>query len=210
MSDYHEDADLAPRDVVSRCIALHLAAQGDPNCHVYLDARVIEDARGAGFLAKRFPTITRRTREAGVDWTRELVPVAPAAHYWMGGVRTDLHARTTVPGLYAAGEVACTGVQGANRLASNSLLEGLVFGRRAVDHFLGGSPADPSAPALPPRTGNRLASSVAGPAAHATTALSGPPELPHDSSAPQPEPLALETDAVPQPIERSFAQPTPF
>ena len=136
MPDYHADAELAPRDVVSRCIALHLAALGDPNGHVYLDARVIEDARGAGFLAKRFPTITRRTGEAGVDWTRDLVPVAPAAHYWMGGVSTDLHGRTTVPGLYAAGEVACTGVQGANRLASNSLLEGLVFGRRAVEAVL--------------------------------------------------------------------------
>ena len=127
----------APRDVVSRSIALHLAALGDPNGHVYLDARVIEAAKGPGFLAKRFPTITRRTREAGIDWTRELVPVAPAAHYWMGGVSTDLHGRTTVPGLFAAGEVACTGVQGANRLASNSLLEGLVFGRRAVEAFLG-------------------------------------------------------------------------
>lgn len=136
MPDYHADAELAPRDVVSRCIALHLAALGDPNGHVYLDARMIEDARGAGFLAKRFPTITRRTGEAGVDWTRDLVPVAPAAHYWMGGVSTDLHGRTTVPGLYAAGEVACTGVQGANRLASNSLLEGLVFGRRAVEAVL--------------------------------------------------------------------------
>ena len=139
MPDYHADAELAPRDVVSRCIALHLAALGDPNGHVYLDARVIEDARGAGFLAKRFPTITRRTGEAGVDWTKEPVPVAPAAHYWMGGVSTDLHGRTTVPGLYAAGEVACTGVQGANRLASNSLLEGLVFGRRAVEAVLSDS-----------------------------------------------------------------------
>jgi L-aspartate oxidase len=210
MAAYHRDAELAPRDVVSRSIALHLAKLGDPNGHVYLDARVIEDAKGQGFLQKRFPTLTQRTLEAGIDWTRELVPVAPAAHYWMGGVRTDLHARTTVPGLYAAGEVACTGVQGANRLASNSLLEGLVFGRRAVEHFLGGSPADPSAPALPPRTGNRLASSAAGAAAHATTALSGPPELPHDSSAQQPELLALEADTVLQPIERSFAQPEPF
>ncbi|RAM35259.1 L-aspartate oxidase [Arthrobacter globiformis] len=133
---YHPDAELASRDVVSRSIALHLAALGDPNGHVYLDARAIEDARGPGFLKRRFPTITRRTREAGIDWTRELVPVAPAAHYWMGGVSTDLHGRTTVPGLFAAGEVACTGVQGANRLASNSLLEGLVFGRRAVEAFL--------------------------------------------------------------------------
>ncbi|CAH0137882.1 L-aspartate oxidase [Arthrobacter sp. Bi83] len=147
MPAYHVDAELAPRDVVSRTVALHLAALGDPNGHVYLDARVIEDARGAGFLEKRFPTISKRTREAGIDWTRELVPVAPAAHYWMGGVSTDLHGRTTVPGLYAAGEVACTGVQGANRLASNSLLEGLVFGRRAVEAFLGGDvESDPGRP----------------------------------------------------------------
>lgn len=139
MRDYHADAELAPRDVVSRSVALHLAALGDPNGHVYLDARVIEAAKGRGFLEKRFPTITRRTREAGIDWTRDLVPVAPAAHYWMGGVSTDLHGRTTVPGLFAAGEAACTGVQGANRLASNSLLEGLVFGRRAVEAFLADS-----------------------------------------------------------------------
>ena len=137
MREYHADAELAPRDVVSRSVALHLAALGDPNGHVYLDARVVEAAKGPGFLEKRFPTITRRTRDSGIDWTRELVPVAPAAHYWMGGVSTDLHGRTTVPGLFAAGEAACTGVQGANRLASNSLLEGLVFGRRAVEAFLG-------------------------------------------------------------------------
>jgi L-aspartate oxidase len=138
MRAYHPDAELAPRDVVSRSIALHLAKLGDPNGHVYLDARVIEQTKGPGFLAQRFPTLSQRTRDAGIDWTRELVPVAPAAHYWMGGVTTDLHGRTSVPGLYAAGEVACTGVQGANRLASNSLLEGLVFGRRAVEAFLAG------------------------------------------------------------------------
>ncbi|MET4620552.1 L-aspartate oxidase [Arthrobacter sp. 2762] len=138
MAEYHPDGELAPRDVVSRSIALHLAALGDPNGHVFLDATVIEEQRGKGFLEKRFPTISERTRQAGFDWSREPVPVAPAAHYWMGGVVTDLYGRTSVPGLLAAGEVACTGVQGANRLASNSLLEGLVFGRRAVEGFLGG------------------------------------------------------------------------
>jgi L-aspartate oxidase len=137
MPDYHPDAELAPRDVVSRSIALHLAATGAaPDSPVYLDARGIEADRGAGFLARRFPTITAATRDAGYDWTAETVPVSPAAHYWMGGVCTDLRARTSVPGLYAAGEVARTGAQGANRLASNSLLEGLVFGRRAVEDFL--------------------------------------------------------------------------
>jgi len=166
MRAYHPDAELAPRDVVSRSIALHLAKLGDPNGHVYLDARLIEQVKGPGFLAKRFPTLTQRTLDAGIDWTRELVPVAPAAHYWMGGVATDLHGRTTVPGLYAAGEVACTGVQGANRLASNSLLEGLVFGRRAVEDFLvsdsgwvstGGGGWEASSEAVPP-----LAVSAAG------------------------------------------------
>jgi L-aspartate oxidase len=148
MPDYHPDAELAPRDVVSRSIALHLAKLGDPNGHVFLDATGIEEQRGQGFLAKRFPTLSQRTRQAGVDWTRQRVPVAPAAHYWMGGVVTDLYGRTSVPGLLAAGEVACTGVQGANRLASNSLLEGLVFGRRAVSAFLGstGGATGPLAP----------------------------------------------------------------
>ena len=152
MPEYHPDAELAPRDVVSRSIALHLAKLGDPNGHVYLDATVLEEAKGSGFLARRFPTLSARTLAAGFDWTRELVPVAPAAHYWMGGVATDLHARTSVPGLYAAGEVACTGVQGANRLASNSLLEGLVFGRRAVEAFLSSGPVWVSPDRTPPRT----------------------------------------------------------
>jgi len=129
--------------VVSRSIALHLAKLNDPNGHVFLDARMVEEVRGHGFLEKRFPTLSKHTRQAGVDWTREPVPVAPAAHYWMGGVVTDLYGRTSVPGLLAAGEVACTGVQGANRLASNSLLEGLVFGRRAVSAFIGAADAVP-------------------------------------------------------------------
>ena len=139
MPDYHPDAELAPRDVVSRSIAVHLAATGAPaDSPVFLDARGIEAARGPGFLARRFPSITAATRAAGYDWTTQTLPVSPAAHYWMGGVSTDLWGRTSVPGLYAAGEVACTGAQGANRLASNSLLEGLVFGRRAVEGFLSG------------------------------------------------------------------------
>ncbi|MFE4834133.1 L-aspartate oxidase [Arthrobacter sp. NPDC056691] len=173
---YHPDAELAPRDVVSRSIALHLAALGDPNGHVFLDARSLEESRGAGYLERRFPTITRRTREAGIDWTRELVPVAPAAHYWMGGVSTDLHGRTTVPGLFAAGEVACAGVQGANRLASNSLLEGLVFGRRAVEAFLDLSP-EPSQDSTTPRPHDlpNLASSAREPGSRGPTAASGLP-----------------------------------
>ncbi|MGN7148132.1 L-aspartate oxidase [Arthrobacter sp. SAFR-179] len=182
MKAYHPDAELAPRDVVSRSIALHLAKLGDPNGHVYLDARAIEQAGGHGFLQQRFPTLTRKTLDAGIDWTRELVPVAPAAHYWMGGVRTDTHGRTTVPGLYAAGEVACTGVHGANRLASNSLLEGLVFGRRAVESFLSGDPAWGSPEGAPPRA----VSAAAGlPLTHA-------PGAPSDDRSNVPLPAALE------------------
>ncbi|WP_226761199.1 L-aspartate oxidase, partial [Arthrobacter sp. SO3] len=144
MPDYHPAAELAPRDVVSRSIALHLAATGaPPDSPVFLDARGIEASRGPGFLARRFPTITAATRAAGYDWTAQTLPVSPAAHYWMGGVSTDLWGRTTVPGLYAAGEAACTGAQGANRLASNSLLEGLVFGRRVVEAFLGAAGTGP-------------------------------------------------------------------
>ncbi|WP_091416063.1 FAD-binding protein [Arthrobacter sp. OV608] len=178
MRAYHPDAELAPRDVVSRSIALHLAKLGDPNGHVYLDARLIEQVKGPGFLAKRFPTLTQRTLDAGIDWTRDLVPVAPAAHYWMGGVATDLHGRTTVPGLYAAGEVACTGVQGANRLASNSLLEGLVFGRRAVEDFLVSDSGWVSTDGAPPRTPHdppNLASSAREPGSCGPTAAGGLP-----------------------------------
>jgi len=134
MPERHPDAELAPRDVVSRAIyrrQRELAQQGlEPV--VYLDATAVAAARGQDFLARRFPMIDATVRSLGFDWTREPLPVVPASHYWMGGVRTDLQARTSVPGLFAVGEVACTGVHGANRLASNSLLEGLVFARRAV------------------------------------------------------------------------------
>lgn len=145
MTGIHPDAELAPRDVVSRGAAQHLKSIGaDPDAVVYLDATVIEEQRGTGFLARRFPTLDRLTRELGFDWTAQWLPVAPAAHYWMGGIATDRHGHTSVAGLYAAGEVAATGVHGANRLASNSLLEGLVFGRRAVEHVAAGSGAAPA------------------------------------------------------------------
>ncbi|MFE1596345.1 L-aspartate oxidase [Nocardia sp. NPDC058705] len=119
----HPRGDLAPRDVVSRAIAERMRATGTD--HVFLDARAIE-----GF-AQRFPTITASCLATGIDPAAQLIPVAPAAHYQCGGVLTDTHGRTEVPGLYAAGEVARTGLHGANRLASNSLLEGLVVGERA-------------------------------------------------------------------------------
>lgn len=125
----HPDAELAPRDVVARGIAAQMKRQGGKP--VLLDATAL----GAVFLAKRFPTINAACQRAGLDWAKQPIPVAPAAHYWMGGVRTDTWGRTSVPGLFAVGEVACTGVHGANRLASNSLLESLVFAWRAA-HLL--------------------------------------------------------------------------
>ncbi|MBX7264856.1 L-aspartate oxidase [Micromonospora sp. Llam7] len=134
MLGQHELAELAPRDVVAKGIHRVLLATGDD--HVYLDARHL----GGDFLARRFPTIVASCLAIGVDPGSELIPVAPAAHYASGGVRTDLHGRTSIPGLYACGEVACTGVHGANRLASNSLLEGLVFSRRIAAHVAAGLP----------------------------------------------------------------------
>jgi len=122
MLGQHELAELAPRDVVAKGIMRVMLAEGTD--HVFLDARHVDD------LATRFPTITASCRANGVDPVSDLIPVAPAAHYASGGVRTDLSGRSSIPGLYACGEVACTGVHGANRLASNSLLEGLVFARR--------------------------------------------------------------------------------
>jgi L-aspartate oxidase len=125
MQRYHERAELAPRDVVSRAIIAEMERTATRT--VYLDMTAL-DAR---FLRHRFPKIYETCLRYGLDLARDLMPVSPAAHYSMGGVRTDLDGRTSVRGLYAAGEVACTGVHGANRLASNSLLEGLVFGARA-------------------------------------------------------------------------------
>jgi L-aspartate oxidase len=135
MLDVHPDAELAPRDVVARGIAAAMARQGGRP--VVLDATAL----GADFLRARFPGITAACAERGLDWTATPVPVTPAAHYAMGGIRTDIDGRTTLPGLFAVGEAACTGVHGANRLASNSLLESLVFAWRAADALdVAGSP----------------------------------------------------------------------
>lgn len=126
MPAIHPDAELAPRDIVARSIAAQMQSQGG--------APVLLDATGLGrdLLESRFPTITAACRAAGLDWALEPIPVAPAAHYWMGGVATDVWGRTSLPGLFAVGEVARTGAHGANRLASNSLLEAAVFADRAV------------------------------------------------------------------------------
>lgn len=127
MAGVHPMADLAPRDVVARAILERMEATGTD--HVLLDARHL----GGDFLERRFPTIVARCRELGIDPATEPIPVAPAQHYASGGVRTDLRGRTNLTGLYACGETSCTGVHGANRLASNSLLEGLVFAHRIAE-----------------------------------------------------------------------------
>jgi L-aspartate oxidase len=136
MLGQHPLAELAPRDVVAKAIHRVMLATGTD--HVFLDARHLPD------VEHRFPTITAACRAIGIDPATDLIPVSPAAHYASGGIRTDLYGRSSIPGLYACGEAACTGVHGANRLASNSLLEGLVFTRRIAEDiaasFAGGKP----------------------------------------------------------------------
>lgn len=126
MQDYHPMAELAPRDVVSRAIVDQLARSRESS--VFIDVRHLHTAR----FAKRFPDLVKLLRTFDLDPSTDLIPVHPSAHYTIGGVWTDIDGRTSLPGLYACGEVACNGLHGANRLASNSLLEGLVFGRRAA------------------------------------------------------------------------------
>ncbi len=153
MLRYDARAELAPRDVVARSILFEMRRTGDPSA--FLDVRHLGDAH----FRQRFPTISQVCAEFGIDPGRDLIPVAPAAHYLMGGILTDLAGQTSLPGLYAAGECACSGVHGANRLASNSLLETLVFSRRAVKHLfdpksvVSGDPWQPEAgeALLPPR-----------------------------------------------------------
>lgn len=124
MADLHSDGELAPRDIVARGVGEQIAA----GHQVFLDCRAAVGAR----MPDRFPTVTAHCKAAGIDPVRDLIPVTPAAHYHMGGIATDKNGRSTVAGLWAIGEVASTGLHGANRLASNSLLEALVFGHRAA------------------------------------------------------------------------------
>ncbi|MFF7648468.1 L-aspartate oxidase [Streptomyces sp. NPDC007983] len=144
MVGQHELAELAPRDIVAKGIMRRMREQGTE--HMYLDARHF----GARMWEHRFPTILAACRSHGIDPVTQPIPVAPAAHYASGGVWTDLRGRTTVPGLYACGETACTGVHGANRLASNSLLEGLVFAERIAADIAERDPADVAGPARIP------------------------------------------------------------
>jgi L-aspartate oxidase len=126
MRQVHADAELAPRDIVTRAVQREIASGRG----AYLDCRKL----GPHF-AESFPTVNAACREAGIDPIKEPIPIAPAAHYHMGGVLTDTSGRTTLPGLWACGEVASTGAHGANRLASNSLLEAVVFGTRVADNI---------------------------------------------------------------------------
>src|SRR5262249_18225140 len=129
MERYHAFGELAPRDVVARAITREGLGPDGEQLLVYLDMRHVQGVD----LHKRFPKISAFLAQYGLDLGRDLIPVRPAAHYLMGGVRADVNGKTSLKRLYAAGEAACTGVHGANRLASNSLLEGLVFGARAAE-----------------------------------------------------------------------------
>ncbi len=143
MTRYDPAGDLAPRDLVARAIVRERSGPPGSRCTCRSSTSIPTSC------TTRFPTIAEACRRAGLDLARDRIPVGPAAHYMMGGVETDLDGRTTVPGLFAAGEVACTGVHGANRLASNSLLEGLVFGARAGRAMRARSTTGPVGPAAP-------------------------------------------------------------
>lgn len=142
MQDIHPLADLAPRDVISRAIIQQMRTYDIPN--VYLDIT----SRPRDFLMNRFPTIYHECMRRDIDIAIDWIPVIPVQHYFMGGIKTDLFGRSSIPGLFACGEAACTGVHGANRLASNSLLECLVFGRRSAEHINGSVAKIPQEPVI--------------------------------------------------------------
>jgi len=153
MPDFDPRAELAPRDIVARAIDHEMKRIGS-DC-VYLDI----SHRPAEFIRDHFPTIHDKCLEFGIDITREAIPVVPAAHYTCGGIVTDHHARTDLPGLYAVGEVAYTGLHGANRMASNSLLECLVFGETAAADIVRNLDGVPLLPELPPWDESRVTDS---------------------------------------------------
>jgi L-aspartate oxidase len=173
MKRYNEAQELAPRDIVARAIVSEMHKTSSE--HVYLDMT----AKNEGFVEKRFPRIYATCMSYGLDLAGDLAPVCPAAHYMMGGVKTDLWGRTSVPGLYAAGETADTGVHGANRLASNSLLEGLVFGARSGQAMMQDAPVQkrhaaglPGSPAPKPNNSANPSN------AHAAKPAAKPPAAP--------------------------------
>lgn len=145
MKDVHPMADLAPRDIVTRAISEQMHRYDLPN--VYLDIT----SRSREFLSSRFPVIYEECMKRGIDIAVNWIPVIPVQHYFMGGIKTDLWGRSSVEGLYACGESSCSGVHGANRLASNSLLECLVFGNRCAQDINGREPAERKKPELPTR-----------------------------------------------------------
>lgn len=167
MPKYHEMAELAPRDVVARAIAHELQVSPLKEPMVYLDLTHLNSDR----IRQRFPLIHSTCLQYNIDITAELIPIRPAAHYAMGGVRTDLDGRTSLPGLYAAGEAACTGVHGANRLASNSLLEGLVFGARAAAAMANAPGGNASDSTLPRHTAQNGGTRITSPADTQSEAL---------------------------------------
>jgi L-aspartate oxidase len=178
MADVHPLADLAPRDIVARAIHETMARTGAD--HLWLDATMIDD------FARRFPTIWAACGTAGLDPTKDWLPVAPAAHYLSGGIVADLDGASTLPHLWACGETACSGVHGANRLASNSLLDGLVFGQRVVSAIVAGKDA--------PET---------------TGAMAGVLSLPPIDVMPAPDPVVLGTEqGSPPDVLRSAVQHT--